>query len=97
MESLLLLHIAQMPVAGVPDRNRCRGHRDNAQQEVPGNKEFRQNKCILHTPGKVTTVSGLAQKVKLKTLLENLASFEMMIEWVDASDVPPPHAFITAF
>ena len=50
MESLLLLHIAQMPVAGVPDRNRCRLHRDNAKQEVPGKKEFRQNKCILHTP-----------------------------------------------
>ncbi|MBO7329582.1 MAG: hypothetical protein J6W00_12525 [Lentisphaeria bacterium] len=97
MESLLLFHIAQMPVAGVPDRNRCRLHRDNAKQEVPGKKEFRQNKCIRHTPGKVTTVSELAQKVKLKTLQENLASFEMMTEWVDAPDVPPPHAFITAF
>ena len=31
-----------------------------------------------------------------ETLQENLASFEMMTEWVDASDVPPPHAFITA-
>ena len=50
MESLLLLHIAQMPVAVVPDWNRCRLHRDNAKQEVPGKKEFRQNKCILHTP-----------------------------------------------
>ena len=34
---------------------------------------------------------------KLKALQENLASFEMMTEWVDAPDVPPPHAFITAF
>ena len=50
MESILLFRIAQMPVAGVPDRNRCRWHRDNAKQEVPGKKEFRQNKCILHTP-----------------------------------------------
>ena len=38
-----------MPVVGVPDRNRCRWHRDNAKQEVPGKKEFRQNKCIRHT------------------------------------------------
>ena len=50
MESFLLFHVAQMPVAGVPDRNRCRLHQDNAKQEVPGKKEFRQNKCILHTP-----------------------------------------------
>ena len=50
MESFLLFHIAQMPVAGVPDRSRCRLHRDNAKQEVPGKKEFRLNKCILHTP-----------------------------------------------
>ena len=50
MESLLLFRIAQMPVAEVPDRNRCRLHRDNAKQEVPGKKEFRQNKCIRHTP-----------------------------------------------
>ena len=42
MESILLFHIAQMPVAGVPDRNRCRLHQDNAQQEVPGKKEFRR-------------------------------------------------------
>ena len=42
MESLLLLHIAQMPVAGVPDRSRYRLHRNNAKQEVPGKKEFRQ-------------------------------------------------------
>ena len=49
MESLLLLHIVQMPVAGVPDRNRCRLHLDNAKQEVPGKKELRQNKCIRHT------------------------------------------------
>ena len=50
MESILLFHIVQMPVADVPDRNRCRWHRDNAKQEVPGKKEFRQNKCIRHTP-----------------------------------------------
>ena len=36
MESFLLFHIAQMPVAGVPDRNRCRLHRDNVLSEVPG-------------------------------------------------------------
>ena len=51
MESVLLFHTVQMPVAGVPDRNRYRLHRDNAKQEVPGIKEFRQNKCILHIPG----------------------------------------------
>ena len=34
---------------------------------------------------------------KLKALQENLASFEMMTEWVDAADVPPPGAFITSF
>ena len=33
----------------------------------------------------------------LKALQENRASFEMMTEWVDAPDVPPPHAFVTAF
>ena len=51
MESVLLFHTVQMPVAGVPDRNRYRLHRDHAKQEVvPSMKEFRQNKCILHTP-----------------------------------------------
>ena len=50
MESLLLFHIAQMPVAGAPGRNRCRLYRDNVLPEVPGKKEFRKNKCILHTP-----------------------------------------------
>ena len=34
---------------------------------------------------------------KFKALRENLASFEMMTEWVDAADVPPPSAFVTAF
>ena len=34
---------------------------------------------------------------KLKSLQENLTSFELMTEWVKAEDVPPPHAFITAF
>ena len=47
LESILLSHNVQMPVADVPDRNRYRLHRDNAKQEVPGMKEFRQNKCIL--------------------------------------------------
>ena len=51
MGSRLLFREAQMPFTGVPDRNRCRLHRDNAQQEVPGKKEFRLNKYILHTPG----------------------------------------------
>ena len=49
MGSVFSYHIAQMPVAGVPERSRCRLHRDNAKQEVPGKKEFRQNKCIRHT------------------------------------------------
>ena len=35
MGSLLLFHIAQKPVAGVPDRNRCRSLLDNAKEEVP--------------------------------------------------------------
>ena len=52
MESVLLFHTVQMPVAGVPDRNRCRLHRDNAKQEVPGKKEFRLNKCIIIYSGK---------------------------------------------
>ena len=34
---------------------------------------------------------------RLKALPENLASFEMMTEWVDAADVPPATAFVTAF
>ena len=34
---------------------------------------------------------------KLKALQENIASFEMMTEWVDAADVPPAHAFVTTF
>ena len=34
---------------------------------------------------------------RLKALQENLASFEMMTEWVDAADVPPATAFVTAF
>jgi hypothetical protein len=34
---------------------------------------------------------------KLKALQENLVSFEMMTEWVDAPYVPPPGAFITSF
>ena len=34
---------------------------------------------------------------RLKALQENLASFEMMTEWVDAADIPLPRAFITSF
>ena len=59
MESLLLFHIAQMPVAGAPDRNRCRLHQDNAKQEVPGKKEFRQNKCIRKVIGSNLVWCGL--------------------------------------
>ena len=59
MESVLLFHTVQMPVAGVPDLNRYRLHRDNAKQEVPGIKEFRlegENK-------KPVTWTGVARKV----------------------------------
>ena len=42
MESFLLFHVAQMPVAGVPDRNRCRLHRDNVLPEVPFPLELRE-------------------------------------------------------
>ena len=48
MGSLLLFNIAQMPVAGIPDRNHCRLHLDNAKRKIPGIKEFRQNKNIRH-------------------------------------------------
>ena len=34
---------------------------------------------------------------KLKALQENLVNIEMMTEWVDAADVPPATAFVTAF
>ena len=34
---------------------------------------------------------------KLKALPENLASFQMMTEWVDAANVPPPQASVIAF
>ena len=34
---------------------------------------------------------------RLKALQENLASFEMMAEWVDAADIPLPRAFIISF
>ena len=54
MESLLLFHTAQMPVADVPDRNRCRWHLDNACSEVPGIKEFRlegENKKPVKSTG----------------------------------------------
>ena len=34
---------------------------------------------------------------KFKALPENLASFQMMTEWVDAANVPPPQHSIVAF
>ena len=34
---------------------------------------------------------------KLKALPENLASFQMMTEWVETADVPPPQHTIIAF
>ena len=34
---------------------------------------------------------------KLKALPENLASFQMMTEWVEPADVPPPQAAVIAF
>ena len=34
---------------------------------------------------------------KLKALPENLASFEMMTEWVESADVPPPQYTIINF
>ena len=34
---------------------------------------------------------------KFKALPENLASFQMMTEWVDAENVPPPQHSIVAF
>ena len=34
---------------------------------------------------------------KLKALPENLASFQMMTEWVNAENVPPPQHSIVAF
>ena len=34
---------------------------------------------------------------KLKALPENLASFQMMTEWVEPADVPPPQASVIAF
>ena len=34
---------------------------------------------------------------RFKALPENLASFEMMTEWVDAENVPPPQHSIVAF
>lgn len=33
---------------------------------------------------------------KLKALPENLASFQMMTEWVEPADVPPPQASVIA-
>ena len=46
-------------------------------------------------PGTGIVLGGNSSK--LKALQEKLASFEMMTEWVDTPDVPPPHAFVTAF
>ena len=34
---------------------------------------------------------------RFKALPENLASFQMMTEWVDSADVPPPQASVIAF
>ena len=34
---------------------------------------------------------------KFKALPENLASFQMMTEWVEPADVPPPQASVIAF
>ena len=34
---------------------------------------------------------------KLKALPENLASFQMMTEWVEPADVPPPQVSVIAF
>ena len=34
---------------------------------------------------------------RFKALPENLASFQMMTEWVDAADVPPPQNIIISF
>ena len=53
-------------------------------------------------PGWGTVIAGTGivlggNSSKLKALQENLASFEMMTEWGDAPDVPPPHAFVTTF
>ena len=53
--------------------------------------------CIGTTSGKLPEDRVFSHSSKLKALQENLASFEMMTEWVDAADVPPPHAFVTAF
>ena len=34
---------------------------------------------------------------RFKVLPENLASFQMMTEWVEPADVPPPQAAVIAF
>ena len=34
---------------------------------------------------------------RFKALPENLASFQMMTEWVEPADVPPPHQTIISF
>ena len=34
---------------------------------------------------------------RFKALPENLASFQMMTEWVESADVPPPPASVIAF
>ena len=34
---------------------------------------------------------------RFKALPENLASFQMMPEWVESADVPPPQASVIAF
>ena len=34
---------------------------------------------------------------RIKALLENLASFQMMTEWIEPADVPPPQHTIISF
>jgi hypothetical protein len=53
--SLLLFNIAQMPVAGIPDRNHCRLHQDNAKRKIPGIKEFRRIKIFDIKPYRKTS------------------------------------------
>ena len=79
MESVLLFHTVQMPVAGVPDRNSCQLHRDNAKQEVPGMKEFRQNKCILHTPNCRLLHNGAAMILLVKHMNDGAGDTESRV------------------
>ena len=69
-----------MPVAGVPDRNRYRLHRDNAKQEVPGKKEFRQDRCILHTTGSRILRNGAAKILLVKHMNDSAGNTESFFE-----------------